>query len=141
MAALGRFISKLGERALPFFKIMKRSGTFKWTPEAAAAFEDLKRYLASPPVMVAPRPREPLLLYLAATPQTASAVLVAEREEPATTKESTTSPSPKPSDEEGTSSTPIKDSHQESPGEPLAGPREEPAAAPTATHLVQHPVY
>src|SRR5664279_924728 len=60
MAALGRFISKLGERALPFFKIMKRSGTFKWTPEAATAFDDLKRYLASPPVMVAPRTREPL---------------------------------------------------------------------------------
>lgn len=31
--------------------------------------------------MVAPRPSEPLLLYLAATPQTASAVLMAEREE------------------------------------------------------------
>src|SRR5664279_5137147 len=60
MAALGRFISKLGERALPFFKIMKRSGTFKWTPEAATTFDDLKRYLESPPVMVAPRTREPL---------------------------------------------------------------------------------
>ena len=35
MASLGRFISKFGERALPFFKIMKRSGPFKWTPEAA----------------------------------------------------------------------------------------------------------
>ena len=34
MASLGRFISKFGESALPFFKIMKRSGTFKWTPEA-----------------------------------------------------------------------------------------------------------
>src|SRR5664279_4337575 len=99
MAALGRFISKLGERALPFFKIMKRSGTFKWTPEAAAAFEDLKRYLASPPVMVAPRTREPLRLYLAVTPQTASAVLVAERKEPVPTKENTISPSPKPPDE------------------------------------------
>ena len=29
MASLGRFISKFGERALPFFKLMKRSGTFK----------------------------------------------------------------------------------------------------------------
>src|SRR5664279_3061411 len=63
MAALGHFISKLGERALPFFKIMKRSGTFKWSPEAAAALEDLKRYLASPPVMVALWPCEPLRLY------------------------------------------------------------------------------
>ena len=31
IASLGRFISKLGERALSFFKIMKRTGTFKWT--------------------------------------------------------------------------------------------------------------
>jgi hypothetical protein len=60
---------------------MKRSGPFKWTPEADAAFEDLKRYLMSPPIMVVPRSREPLLLYLAATPQTASAALVAVREE------------------------------------------------------------
>ena len=49
MASLGRFISKFGERALPFFKIMKRSDPFKWTPEVAKAFEDLKKYLASPP--------------------------------------------------------------------------------------------
>ena len=81
MATLGRFISKFGERALPFFKLMKRSGPFKWTPEADTAFEDLKRYLTSPPIMVAPRSHDPLLLYLAATPQTANAALVAVREE------------------------------------------------------------
>ena len=68
VAALGRFISRLGERALPFFKIMKHTGTFEWTPEADTAFEELKRYLASPPIMVAPRTHEPLVLYLAATP-------------------------------------------------------------------------
>ena len=87
MAALGCFISRLGDKALPFFKVMKKTGTSKWTPETAAAFEDLKKYLASLPIMVAPKAREPLLLYLAATPQTASAVLVAEREEPALLKE------------------------------------------------------
>jgi hypothetical protein len=70
---------------------MKRAGTFMWTPEAAAAFEDLKKYLSSPPVVVAPQPREPLLLYLAATPQTASAVLMAEHEEPVPAKENTVS--------------------------------------------------
>ena len=68
MASLGRFIFKLGERALPFFKLMKRSGPFKWTPEANAAFEDLKRYLTSPPIIVVPRSHEPLMLYLVATP-------------------------------------------------------------------------
>ena len=68
VTSLGRFISKLGERALPFFKLMKKKGPFEWTPEADLAFQDLKRYLTSPPVMVAPRPLEPLVLYLAATP-------------------------------------------------------------------------
>ena len=78
---LGRFISKLGERALPFFKLMKKKGPFEGTPEADGAFQDLKRYLTSPPVMVAPRPLEPLVLYLADTPYSASATLVAVQEE------------------------------------------------------------
>jgi hypothetical protein len=38
IAVLGRFISKLGEWALPFFKIMKRMGPFEWTPKADQAF-------------------------------------------------------------------------------------------------------
>ena len=81
VTALGRFISKLGERALPFFKLMKKKGPFEWTPEADQAFQDLKKYLTIPPVMVAPRPLEPLVLYLAATPYSASAALVAVRKE------------------------------------------------------------
>ena len=81
MTALGRFISRLGERALPLFQLMKKRGPFEWTEEADKAFQDLKRYITSPPVMVAPRPQEPLVLYLAATPYSASAALVAVREE------------------------------------------------------------
>jgi hypothetical protein len=34
MAALGRFISKLGEKGLPFFKLLKKFDKFKWTDEA-----------------------------------------------------------------------------------------------------------
>ena len=60
---------------------MKKKGPFEWTPEADQAFQDLKRYVTSPPVMVAPRPLEPLVLYLAATPYSASAALVVVREE------------------------------------------------------------
>ena len=81
VTSLGRFISKLGEHALPFFKLMKKKGPFEWTPEADTTFQDLKRYLTSPPIMVAPRPLEPLVLYLSATPYSASAALVALREE------------------------------------------------------------
>ena len=59
----------------------------KWTPEAEAALQDLKRYLSSTPTLVAPKPQEKSLLYIAATNQVVSAALVAEREaadEPAT---------------------------------------------------------
>ena len=81
VTALERFISKLGERALPFFQLMKKKGPFEWSEEADKAFQDLKKYLTSPPVLVAPRPQEPLVLYLAATPYSASAALVAVRKE------------------------------------------------------------
>ena len=52
----------------------------EWTPEAEAALQDLKRYLSSTPILVAPKPQEPLLLYLAATNQVVSAALVAQLE-------------------------------------------------------------
>jgi hypothetical protein len=45
-------------------------------------FQELKRYLTSPPVMVAPEPGEPPLLYVAATVEVVSMVLVAKRLEP-----------------------------------------------------------
>ena len=80
VAALSRFISKSVERALPFFKILKKAGPMKWTPEADAALQELKAYLSSVPTLVAPKHQEPLLLYLAATNQVVSVALVAQRE-------------------------------------------------------------
>ena len=49
--------------------------------EAQVALDRLKALLSSPPVLVAPEPCEPLLLYLAATNHVVSAALVVEREE------------------------------------------------------------
>jgi hypothetical protein len=68
MAALGRFIARSGEKALPFFKLMKHTRKFEWTPKADKAFAELKKYLTSPPIMVTPTLCDPLLLYIAATP-------------------------------------------------------------------------
>jgi dsDNA-binding SOS-regulon protein len=65
MAALNRFISKLGERRLLFFKLLKHQEKFAWTPEADQALSQLKDFLSKPPVVTAPRKKEPLLLYLA----------------------------------------------------------------------------
>lgn len=80
VAALSRFISKSAEHALPFFKILKKAGPMTWTPKAEAALQDLKKYLSSAHVVVAPKPEEPLTLYLAATNQVVSTPLVAKRE-------------------------------------------------------------
>jgi hypothetical protein len=44
MAALSKFISLLGIRGLPFFKLLKK----QVTQEAQEAFEDLKKYLTTP---------------------------------------------------------------------------------------------
>jgi ribonuclease HI len=81
MAALGRFISKLGEKGLPFFKLLKKANKFVWDDEAQQAFEALKQSLTTPPVMTPPIPKETLLLYISATTNVVSTVLVTEREE------------------------------------------------------------
>jgi hypothetical protein len=79
LAALSRFISRLAERALPFFKLLRKSGPFSWTEEAEQAFQELKQHLVSLPILVAPEPEEPLYLYIAATAEAVSMVLVVER--------------------------------------------------------------
>jgi hypothetical protein len=80
MAALGRFISKLGEKGLPFFKLLKKAENFVWDVEAQKAFEALKESLTTPPIMTPLALRE-TLLYISATTNVVSMVLVTEREE------------------------------------------------------------
>jgi hypothetical protein len=79
LAALSRFISRLAERALPFFKLLWRSGPFSWTEEAERAFQELNQHLVSLPILVAPEPGELLYLYIAAATEAVSMMLVAER--------------------------------------------------------------
>lgn len=42
LAALERFISKLAEKALPFFVVLKGSKNFEWGTECQKAFEESK---------------------------------------------------------------------------------------------------
>jgi len=81
LAALSRFISRLGEKALPLYRLLKKVEHFSWTPEAEEALERLKKTLTSAPVLVPPQPAEPLLLYVASTTQVVSAAVVVERQE------------------------------------------------------------
>jgi hypothetical protein len=82
LAALSRFIARLGERSLPLYKLMKKSDHFTWTPEAQTALNSLKNMLKSPPIITALTPEESMLLYISVTTQVVSAALVVEREEP-----------------------------------------------------------
>ena len=79
LAALSRFISRLGEKALPLYRLLKKADRFSWTPEAEQALDNLKRTLTTTPVLVPRQPAEPLLLYAAVTTQVVSAAVVLER--------------------------------------------------------------
>jgi hypothetical protein len=83
MAAVSRFISRLGEKALSLYKLMKKLDEFIWTDEVDAALKDLKRVLPTAPVLAAPKDKEPMLLYMAATNRGISIVIVVERKEEA----------------------------------------------------------
>ena len=54
MAALSHFISRLGKKGLPFFKLLKAPEKFVWSEDADKAFTELKRFLTTPPIMTAP---------------------------------------------------------------------------------------
>ena len=82
MAILSRFISRLGEKGLPFFQLLKASEKFEWSEEADAAITQLKQFLTSPPVLTTPREDKTLLLYIAATNRVVSTAMVVERDEP-----------------------------------------------------------
>jgi hypothetical protein len=81
MAALNRFISEIEERGLPFFKLLKHQEKFMWTAEDDQALAHLKDFLSKPPVLTAPRKKEQLLLYVAATTHVVNTAIVVERQE------------------------------------------------------------
>ena len=78
IAALNRFVSRATDKCLPFFHTLKRS--FEWIAECQQAFEELKAYLSSPPLLSPSQPGEELFLYLAVSPTAISTALVRKKE-------------------------------------------------------------
>ena len=74
VAALNRFVSKATDKCLPFFRVLRKS--FEWTDECQKAFDDLKKYLSSPPLLSPSIPGEELYLYIAVSQAAVSATLV-----------------------------------------------------------------
>jgi len=81
LAALSRFISRLGEKGLPLYRLLRKIDRFSCTPEAQDALDRLKASLTHTPILTTPIGIEPLYLYVAATTQVVSAVIVVERQE------------------------------------------------------------
>jgi hypothetical protein len=97
MAALSHFISWLGKRAISFYKLFKKVDRFQWIPEAQEAFEALKKFLTTPPVLephnraTTDRPAKALLLYISyMTHVVSTALVVADRR-----RARTSSPTPR----------------------------------------------
>ncbi|GJZ47103.1 reverse transcriptase domain-containing protein [Tanacetum coccineum] len=58
----------------------KLKSDFYWTPEAEQAFKQLKQHLSELPMLVAPKPKEELIVYLSTSHGAISAVLMTERD-------------------------------------------------------------
>ncbi|KAK4385515.1 Transposon Tf2-12 polyprotein [Sesamum angolense] len=76
LAALNRFISRSADKGLPFFKILRGGAKFEWSKNGQEAFDELKKYLVSPPLLTKLETGETLYLYLAVSENAVSSVLV-----------------------------------------------------------------
>ncbi|GJW54663.1 reverse transcriptase domain-containing protein [Tanacetum coccineum] len=76
------FPDQRSEKSLPLFKTLKRCikiSDFHWTPEAEQAFKQLKQHLSELSLLVAPKPKEELIVYMSTSYGAVSAVLMTER--------------------------------------------------------------
>jgi hypothetical protein len=62
LAALSRFISRLGKKGLPLYRLLKKHKRFSWTVEAQEVLDKLKATLAHAPILTPPQNGEPLHL-------------------------------------------------------------------------------
>ncbi|RVW62073.1 Transposon Ty3-I Gag-Pol polyprotein [Vitis vinifera] len=61
---ISRFIARLTDICEPIFRLLRKSQPTVWDDQCQRAFERIREYLLSPPVLAPPTPGRPLLLYL-----------------------------------------------------------------------------
>jgi hypothetical protein len=54
LATLSRFISRLGKKGLPLYRLLKKNECFSWTAEAQEALDKLKMMLTRAPILTPP---------------------------------------------------------------------------------------
>ncbi|KAL0396266.1 UNVERIFIED_CONTAM: hypothetical protein Scaly_0075000 [Sesamum calycinum] len=68
-------------RCQPFSRLMKKDVPFQWDEACDKAFKSIKYYLMKPPVLVAPVPGCPLILYIAAQEHSIGILLAQKNDE------------------------------------------------------------
>jgi hypothetical protein len=58
LVALSRFISRLSEKGLPLYRLLRKTKLFIWTPEAEEALKDLKKLLSNVPILIPQEAKE-----------------------------------------------------------------------------------
>nr|MCH9869417.1 reverse transcriptase-like protein [Serratia marcescens] len=81
LAYIRRFIANLSRKCQPFSHLMKKNTPFIWDEKCQKAFDNIKQYLANPPVLAAPITGKPLILYTAVTEESLGALLAQNNEE------------------------------------------------------------
>ncbi|GJZ46271.1 reverse transcriptase domain-containing protein [Tanacetum coccineum] len=84
LVALKRFLSRSAEKSLPFFKTLKditkeNKDEYRWTESAKKAFQEMKKVIVELPLLTTLVKEETLYVYMAATAEAVSAVLLTER--------------------------------------------------------------
>nr|XP_051190491.1 uncharacterized protein LOC127303828 [Lolium perenne] len=74
VAALSRFILRLGDKPTPLYRLLKKSESFEWTEEAQRALEEIQHAMQNAPILAAPLPQETMLLYVAASNRSLHAI-------------------------------------------------------------------
>jgi len=80
LAALSRFLSYAGDKAFSFFASIKKKEKFEWTTECEDAFQQIKIFLSSPPILHRPNKDIILYLYLAIFDNATTTILVEDSE-------------------------------------------------------------
>ena len=77
---ISRFIAKLTAVCEPIFKLLRKNQPIEWNEQCQIAFDKIKDYLTSPPILRPPEMGKPLILYLAIEGNAIGAMLAQEGE-------------------------------------------------------------
>ena len=73
--------SQHSQRCRPFYELLKGGALFEWNDKCQQAFDGLKRYLSSPPILKPPISEKPLILYVSVIDDSIRVVLAQHDEE------------------------------------------------------------